>query len=58
MLVALRVGNAFIFQPPIQLGQARDPRLGTEQQIAQGAALCANDNETSTPRKFTLEGDR
>ncbi len=21
-------------------------------------SLCANDNETSTPRKFTLEGDR
>jgi hypothetical protein len=37
--VALRVGDALIFQPCIQLDQARYPRLGTEKLVAQIADL-------------------
>ena len=39
MLVALRISDALICQPAIQLGQARYPRLGPEQLIAQIADL-------------------
>ncbi len=39
MFVTLRIGDALIFQPRIQLDQARDPRLGAEQLVAQIANL-------------------
>src|ERR1700704_2274952 len=35
----LGVGDALVFQPAIQFGQAADPRLGSEQLIAQVADL-------------------
>ena len=39
MLGALGVGDALIFQPGVQLGQALHPRLGAEQLVAQIADL-------------------
>ena len=47
VLIAVGLGGA--------PGYADEPEDGL---VRAGAALRANNDETSTPRKFTLEGDR